>query len=159
MKKMFFLLLMLVLVLCGCANETPVLDSADFTFPMPEGYSVAYIENLSCSILRDSDCVAVGGMEVVPLTRKHLTQKSNTPILDYLQTTFHQTNDVEFIASNYNDKTFPVVAVTMRVHRDGTATMYAHYFFETEGLVYHLWLNTDLLGDSDPGDFLSAVSP
>ena len=160
MKKMISLLLMLFFVLSGCKNETPVLDTADFTFPMPEGYIVAYIEDLSCSILRESDCVSVGGMEVVPLTRKNLTQKSNTAILEYLQTSFHQTNDIEFIATNYNDKTFPVVAINMRVHReDGTATMYAHYFFETEGLVYHLWLDTDLLGDGDPGDFLSAVSP
>ena len=160
MKKIIFLVLVLVLMLCGCGNETPVLDSADFTFQMPDGYSVAYMEDFSCSILRDSDCVAVGGMEVVPLTRKNLTQKSNTAILEYLQTTFHQTNDVEFIASNYNDKTFPVVAVNMRVHReDETANMFSHYFFETDGLVYHLWVDTDLLGDGDPGDFLSAVSP
>ena len=160
MKKLTVLCLILILILSGCRNETPVLDTADFTFPMPEGYTVAYIEDLSCSILRERDCVAVGGMEVVPLTRKNLTQKSNTAILEYLQTCFHQTNNVEFIASTYNDNTFPVVAVNMRVHReDGTATMYAHYFFETHGLVYHLWLDTDLLGEGDPGDFLSAVSP
>lgn len=159
MRKCLILILGLTVVLCGCGNEPPVLDTADFNFPMPEGYTVAYIEDLNCSILRDSDCVAVGGMEVVPLTRKNLTQKSNTAILDYLQTSFHQTNDVEFIATNYNDNSFPVVVVDMRVHRDGAATMYAHYFFETDGLIYHLWLDMDLLGEGDPGDFLSAVSP
>jgi hypothetical protein len=30
---------------------------------------------------------------------------------------------------------------------------------ETGSLVYHLWLDMDVLGDGDPGDFLSSVSP
>lgn len=160
MRKLISFTLVLMLLLCGCGNETPVLEEADFTFPMPEGYCVACIEDLSCSILRDRDDAAVGGMEVVPLTRKHLTRKSNQSILEYLQGTFHQTNDVEFIAFNYNDKDFPVVAIDMRVHReDQSQNLYTHYFFETDSLIYHLWLDVDLLGDADPGDFLSAVTP
>lgn len=160
MKKIITLGLILILLLSACGNETPVLDNADFSFPMPEGYSIGYAENLSCSILRDSDCVSVGGMEVVPLTRKDLTRKGSEKILEYLQNSFHQTNNVEFIASRYNDQDFPVVAIDMRVHReDSTANLYTHYFFETDSLIYHLWLDMDVLGDGDPGDFLSSVSP
>ena len=160
MKKIIALGLILLLLLSGCGNETPVLDNADFSFPMPEGYSIGYAENLSCSILRDSDCVAVGGMEVVPLTRKDVTRKGSEKILEYLLNSFHQTNNVEFIASRYNDRDFPVAAINMRIHRDnGTSNQYTHYFFETDSLIYHLWLDMDVLGDGDPGDFLSSVSP
>lgn len=160
MRKIITLGLILLLLLSACDNETPVLDNADFSFPMPEGYSIGYAENLCCSILRDSDCVSVGGMEVVPLTRKDLTRKGSEKILEYLQNSFHQTNNVEFIASRYNDQDFPVVAIDMRVHReDSTANLYTHYFFETDSLIYHLWLDMDVLGDGDPGDFLSSVSP
>lgn len=157
MRKITFLILAVLLILCGCGNETPVLESADFSFPMPEGYSIAYVENLSCSIQRDADCVAVGGMEAVPLSGKALTEKNATGILNYLQTEFHQTNDVEFITFHWEDPT-TIVSIDMRVHHeDGSETMFSHAFFERDGLVYHLWLDTGILGEADPGDFLSSV--
>ena len=160
MKKTIALMLILILILSGCGSDTPVLDTADFSFPMPEGYSLTDTDGLGCHIRRSSDSMTVGGMEVVPLTRKDLTRKGSEKILEYLQNSFHQTNNVEFIASRYNDPDFPVVAIDMRVHRDdGTANLYIHYFFETDSLIYHLWLDMDVLGDGDPGDFLSSVSP
>ena len=160
MKKTIALMLVLILILSGCGSDTPLLDTANFSFPMPEGYSLTDTDGLGCHIRRSSDSMTVGGMEVVPLTRKDLTRKSNEKILEYLQSSFHQTNNVEFIAFRYNDQNFPVVAIDMRVHReDCTANLYTHYFFETDGLVYHLWLDTDILGDGDPGDFLSCVTP
>ena len=160
MKKTIALMLILILILSGCGSDTPLLDTADFSYPMPEGYSLTDTDGLGCHIRRSSDSMTVGGMEVVPLTRKDLTRKSNEKILEYLQSSFHQTKDVEYIASNYNDRNFPVVAINMRVHREsGIANMYTHYFFETDGLVYHLWLDTDILGDGDPRDYLGCVIP
>ena len=159
MKKTIALVLVLILILSGCGSDTPLLDTANFSFPMPEGYSLTDTDGLGCHIRRSSDSMAVGGMEVVPLTRKDLTRKSNEKILEYLQSSFHQTNNVEFIAFRYNDQNFPVVAIDMRVHReDGTANLYTHYFFETDSLIYHLWLDMDVL-DGDPGDFLSCITP
>ena len=159
MKKTIALMLVLILILSGCGSDTPLLDTANFSFPMPEGYSLTDTDGLGCHIRRSSDSMTVGGMEVVPLTRKDLTRKSNEKILEYLQSSFHQTNNVEFIAFRYNDQNFPVVAIDMRVHReDGTANLYTHYFFETDSLIYHLWLDMDVL-DGDPGDFLSCITP
>ena len=157
MKKIITLGLILLLLLSACGNETPVLDNADCSFPMPEGYSIGYAENLSCSILRDSDCVSVGGMEAVPLSGKALTEKNVTGILNYLQTQFHQTNDVEFITFHWEEPT-TIVSIDMRVHHeDGSEAMFSHFFFEQDSLVYHLWLDTDNLGEADPGDFLSSA--
>lgn len=157
MRKIILLIATMLLILCGCGNETPVLESADFSFPMPEGYSIAYVENFNCSIQRDRDCVAVGGMEAVPLSGKALTEKNATGILNYLQTQFHQTNDVEFITFHWEEPT-TIVSIDMRVHHeDGSEAMFSHFFFEQDGLVYHLWLDTDNLGEADPGDFLSSA--
>lgn len=157
MKKIITWCLILLLLLSACGNETPVLDNADFSFPMPEGYTLTDVKQISCTITRDSDGLDVGGMEVVPLTRRALTERGSKHILEYLQGTFFGTNNVEYIASRY-DGDHPIVSISMRVHWE-TQLQYTHYFFDKEGLVYHLWLDMDVLGDSDPGDFLSSVSP
>lgn len=160
MKKILAFGLMLILLLTVCDREPVLPDTAEFPFSMPDGYSVANVGALNCGILRDSDQVAVGGMEVVPLNRKDLTQKSNENILQYLQGSFHQTNNVEFIASKYSNKNFPVASINMLVHREeGVSNNYTHYFFETSELIYHLWLNADVLGEVDPKEFLSCVCP
>ena len=102
MKKSISLLLMLILVLSGCNTsaeppETVVPAPADFSFTLPEGYSIAYVEEYCCSILRDTDCIVVGGMEVTSLSRKALTEDSSDSVLYYLQNSFHKTNNVEFV--------------------------------------------------------------
>lgn len=163
MMKVLIVSLILVLVLSGCANETAipetvVPDPADFSFSLPEGYSIAYAEDFCCSIQRDEDCVAVGGIEVTSLSRKALTEEDSDSVLYYLQNSFHQTNNVEFITFHWGNGD-PIKSVNMRVHReDSTQNMFSHYFFEWDTWVYHLWLDTDILGDAQPNDFLSAVT-
>lgn len=162
MKKVLLLCLILVLLISGCGGEAPVPETvvpapADFSFSLPEGYSIANAEDFRCSILRDEDGAAVGGMEVTSLSRKALTEENSDSVLYYLQNSFHQTNNVEFITFHWGDGE-SVKSVDMRVHHeDGTQNMFSHYFFEWDTWVYHLWLDTDILGDTEPNDFLSAV--
>ena len=161
MKKSISLLLMLILVLSGCNTsaeppETVVPATADISFSLPEGYSIAYVEEYCCSILRDTDCIVVCGMEVTSLSRKALTEDSSDSVLYYLQNSFHKTNNVEFVTFHFDGE--PTKSVNMRVHwEDGTQNMFTHYFFESDTSVFHLWLNRDILGDAEPNDFLSAV--
>lgn len=161
MKKLFSLLCVLAFLLSGCDTspeppETVVPAPADFSFSLPEGYSIAYAEEYCCSIQRDADCVAVGGMEVTSLSRKALTEDGSDSVLYYLQNSFHKTNNVEFVTFHFDGE--PAKSVNMRVHReDGTQNMFTHYFFEWDTSVFHLWLDTDILGDVEPNDFLSAV--
>ena len=161
MKKLFSLLCVLAFLLSGCDTspeppETVVPAPADFSFSLPEGYSIAYAEEYCCSIQLDADCVAVGGMEMTSLSRKALTEDGSDSVLYYLQNSFHKTNNVEFVTFHFDGE--PAKSVNMRVHReDGTQNMFTHYFFEWDTSVFHLWLDTDILGDVEPNDFLSAV--
>ena len=167
MKKLFVICLLLVLVLSGCASpatgsgadyETIVPEAGDFTFELPEGYSVEDITDFSCTILRDEDAAAVGGIEVTPLTQKALTEDKAKSILLYLQNDFHQTNDVEYITSHWTEGD-PMVTVHLRKHsEDGSESMYSHIFFEQDSFVYHLWLDEDVAGEYVADEFIAAVS-
>ena len=166
MKKLFVICLLLVLVLSGCGSpaasdasyETLVPEVGDFTFALPEGYSVADIEDFACTILRDEDGAAVGGMEVTALTQNALTEDKAKSILLYLQKDFHKTNDVEYITSHWTEGD-PMVTVHLRKHgEDGSETMYSHIFFQHGSNVYHLWLDENVAGEYVADEFIAAVS-
>lgn len=154
MKKLFLLSLVLVLILCSCAEHPVAPVAGDFTFDMPKGYSTANITDLNCSIVRDEDAVVAGRIEVTVLNVKALTEKHAESIMLYLQEEFHETNNVEFVTSHWGEDN-PIVTVHLRKHEeDGTQHMYYHIFFEEDSRVYHLWVDEAVTGEDDANDFI-----
>ena len=158
MKKLLIFSLILVLALSGCAEHPVAPAAGDFTFDLPEGYSIAEITDLNCSILRDADSAVCGGIEVTTLSPKSLTEKHAKSIMQHLQEEFHKTNNIEFITSHWGDE-HPVVTVHLRKHEDdGSQKMYYHFFFEKDSRVYHLWVDEDVAGEDDANDFICVTN-
>ena len=158
MKKLFIFPLILVLVLSGCAEHPVAPAAVDFTFDLPEGYSIAEITDLNCTILRDADGAVCGGIEVTTLSPKSLTEKHAKSIMQHLQEEFHKTNNIEFITSHCGEE-HPAVTVHLRKHEDdGSQKMYYHIFFEKESRVYHLWVDEDVAGEDDANDFICVTN-
>lgn len=154
MKKLLILCLLLTVLLCGCAEHPVAPVAGDFTFDLPEGYSIANITDKYCSIVTDMEEAVAGGIEVTVLNVKALTEKHAKKIMQHLQEEFHKTNNVEFITSHWGDDD-PIVTVHLRKHEDdGTQRMYYHIFFEEDSRVYHLWVDEDVTGEDNANDFI-----
>ena len=156
MKKCIVFMLFLAL-LTGCAGRTSVPDVGDFTFDLPEGYSVSDVADVNCVILRDADGVTVGGAEITELKCKDVTGKKTDNIMQYLHNQFHMTNNTEYIAFHWGQK-HKIVAVDLKKYTDdGLESKFTHFFFERYDLVYHLWLDADQV-DPETVDLFRAVT-
>lgn len=153
------LILVVTILLAGCAKSAP--QKADVSFPLPEGYAIADETGESCSIVREETGEAVGGFELTELRRKDLKDKNFKNILRYLQNEFHKTNNVEFMAMHGEDEKGPFVVVTMTRHSDDSDEQrhFNHTFFEHGSMVYHLWLDCDLLDEEETHEITSTVFP
>ena len=157
MKKLLISCVLLLVTLCGCSEPPYSSAVGDFTFFPPAGYSITDISDLNCVIVRDSDSVVVGGIELTALKRKALTEDHTTSIMRYLQEEFHQTNNVEYITSHWGSQN-PLVTVHLRKYeQDDTQSMYTHIFYRRDSWVYHLWLKEDIAGEEASGVFLEVL--
>lgn len=65
--KAVFIGCLLLILLSGCSGGKTAPPRGDFAFDLPEGYSVSDVTDESCSIVREQDGVAVGGIEATGL--------------------------------------------------------------------------------------------
>lgn len=147
---------LLLVLLTGCSGKDAEAKQADFSFNTPEGYSLSDVTDESCNIVSDEDGAVIGGIEATNLKTKLLTDDSTTEIMTYLQNEFHETNNVEFIALHGgDDKPFVTINLTKIADDTGEKSHFRHIFFEKDGMVYHLWLDTDVV-DSEAADEIAA---
>ena len=150
MKKIisFVIVLILVLSISACGNETIPVTKGDFSFTLPDGYSVKELTATDCAFIRDEDGTRIGGAEVTPLRKRNLCNKGITKIMKYLQEEFHKTNNVEFF-SFAGDGDNPYVNISLQ--RPDETNQYkrhfSHLFFFKDDAVYHVWLDTDVIDE------------
>ena len=151
------LLALLLVLLAGCSGKAAEVKQADFSFNLPEGYSLSDVTDESCNIVSDEGDAIIGGITVTSLKPKLLSnENSTTEIMTYLQNEFHKTNNVEFIAF-YSGSGSPFVSINLTKNADDTGekSHFQHIFFEKDGIVYHLWLDMDVV-DPEAADEISA---
>ena len=156
MKRLLVFCLLLIM-LAGCSN--PPYDSAvgDFSFYLPEGYSIEDVSDLNCAIIREDNSAVVGGIELTALKRRSLISDRDNSIILYLQDQFHKTRNMEYILQQWNVST-PLITLHLRKYEDeDTQTMFSHIFFLKEDWVYHLWLKEDIAGEEAVSQFLEVL--
>ena len=156
-KLACILFALLLVLLTGCSGNAAEAKQADFSFNTPEGYSLSDVTDESCNIVSDEDNAIIGGITVTNLKPKLLSnENSTTEIMTYLQNEFHKTNNVEFIAL-YGGKEKPSVTINLTKIADDTGekSHFQYIFFEKGGIVYHLWLDMDVV-DPEAADEISA---
>ncbi len=155
MRKMITLVLSALLlsaIISGCGSKMP--EKGDFSFDLPEGFSVSDVTDQNCSIVHDEDGTAVGGIELTQLKRRDLKDSDTINAMKYVQHEFHKTNDIEFFASNWGDK-HPIITINLTKYEDDSEEKhdFSHIFFENEkdSGVYHMWFDLAVI-DSDIAD-------
>ena len=144
MKRFIILGLCLLLFLTGCSTMQ-IPDTGDFYFDLPDGYILADITAKSCSIIRTEEEMTIGGMELTALSTKDLNGKNTQNIVNYLMGDFHQTYNVEYLASHWGKKQKIVVVHLDKPSDSGHEEHFSHIFFKKDSEVYHLWLDLNIV--------------
>ena len=156
MKKCIVFLL-LALLLTGCAGHSAVPDIGDFNLELPEGYAVADVADLDCKIVCSNDGAVVGGMEYTNLKHKDVYGKKTDNIMRYLQEEFHQTYNVEYMATHWGNKNKIVSVNLEKQMEDGQEQLFTHIFFERYQVVYHMWLNAEMVDSETVSRFQAST--
>ena len=156
MKKCIVFLL-LALLLTGCASHSAVPDIGDFNLELPEGYAVADVADLDCKIVCSNDGAVVGGMEYTNLKHKDVYGKKTDNIMRYLQEEFHQTYNVEYMATHWGNKNKIVSVNLEKQTEDGQEQLFTHIFFERYQVVYHMWLNAEMVDSETVSGFQAST--
>lgn len=153
MQKVFAFVLFSALLLTGCSSVRTASGIGDFSFFLPAGYSLADITERNCSIVWDEEAVHIGGFELTALSRKDVTGKRSDNVMQYLMDSFHDTKNIEYIATHWGD-TQKILSVTLKKHtEEGDEELYTHIFFEKEDGIYHLWLDKNIVSDETESQF------
>ena len=156
MKKCIVFLL-LALLLTGCASHSAVPDLGDFNLELPEGYAVADVADLDCKIVCSNDGAVVGGMEYTNLKHKDVYGKKTDNIMRYLQEEFHQTYNVEYMATHWGNKNKIVSVNLEKQTEDGQEQLFTHIFFERYQVVYHMWLDAEMVDSETVSRFQAST--
>ena len=156
MKKCIVFLL-LALLLTGCASHSAVPDIGDFNLELPEGYAVADVADLDCKIVCSNDGAVVGGMEYTNLKHKDVYGKKTDNIMRYLQEEFHQSYNVEYMATHWGNKNKIVTVNLEKQMEDGQEQLFTHIFFERYQVVYHMWLNAEMVDSETVSRFQTST--
>ena len=157
MKKHFIFALLVGLLLTGCGSRSSVPDVGDFSLELPAGYAVADVADLDCTIIRLSDDAAVGGMEYTELKHKDVYGKKTDNIMLYLQDVFHKTYNVEYMASHWGNKNKIVSVNLEKQTEDGQEQPFTHIFFERYQVVYHMWLDAEMVDSETASGFQAST--
>ena len=149
MKRFCVVVSLLAIILftcCSCSSEDTISEMGDFSFELPEGYSVANMLENSRSLVYDKDSITVGGIEITQMRKRDLSDKGITKIMTYLQEELHKTNNVEFVAFVGGGEN-PYIGITLTKNSDmyEIKRCFHHIFFEKGSLVYHAWFDEDVI--------------
>ena len=157
MKRYIIFVLLVALLLTGCAGHSAVPDVGDFNLELPGGYAVADVADLDCKILRSDDGMTVGGMEYTELKHKDVYGKKTDNIMLYLQDVFHKTYNVEYMATHWGNKNKIVSVNLEKQTEDGQEQLFTHIFFERYQVIYHMWLDADEIDSDTVKKFIAAT--
>ena len=75
----------------------------------------------------------------------------------YLQEEFHQTYNVEYMASHWGNKNKIVSVNLEKQTEDGQEQLFTHIFFERYQVVYHMWLDAEMVDSETVSRFQAST--
>lgn len=149
MKKLTALIL-LALLLAGCAAEGHEPATPDFAITLPEGYSLSPLSQTECAILRDGE--TVGGLRLTELG-SDLEKVEDDLLYRYIDSLAPAPLMAEFMAMYWDQEDLCYIGVTLKITdpEANTVQNHSHYLFLRSGGIYDLWLDDAIL-DEDAQD-------
>lgn len=174
--KLTATILILCLLLTGCGASTVAADptgnptlpasepqaaaQADFSFSLPDGYTIANATEDSCDIVKDG--TSVGGFVRTGLGASAVTDPDSDVYLPYLETFVPEGLVYDYMAGHAEENPTLIDVALILVDPDTRESHeYMHYLFIHGDECYDLWLDSELVDSKDRCDILvtSGVDP
>lgn len=133
-----------MILVAGCGAKKEVSDvTPDFSFDLPEGYSIANISDTQCDILCGE--VKIGEIVFTTLNPSDIEDTGDKELHLYLNTYGPSPLICEYISMFWESH----ISVTMKITDPSTNAVEnsQHHIFERKKAVYDLWINTDIIDD------------
>lgn len=149
---LIFLIALLSVILSGCHGEESAPEKGDFSYDLPEGFTISDVTEKDCAIV-DSDGVTVGGMILTDLKAKDLTDADSVAMPQYLEKIAEGS---EYFSWTGGDAQHPVHYLTQYFTDPKTQVKREYYriFFVKDSGVYDLWFDLERVDENAISGFL-----
>ena len=152
--KWILAVLMLTLALSGCGSREKVPQVGDFSFELPEGFTISDVTDMSCTVL-DGEGTVVSTIRLTDITPSQLWDDDGA-LPRYLNKVAY---GCEFFGWKGGDEAHPLHYITLYFSDPNTLERRESYrvLFVKDGGVYDMWLDREKL-DADTVTAFEAVA-
>lgn len=149
---LIFLILLLSVMISGCHKEDSAPEKGDFSYDLPEGFTISDVTEKDCAIV-SSDGVTVGGMILTDLKGKDLTGTDRVAMSQYLE---NIAEGSEYFSWTGGDDAHPIWYLTQSFTDPDSQEKREYYrvFFVKDSGVYDLWFDMERIDEDIISEFL-----
>ena len=155
MAKWILVFLMLALVVSGCGSREAVPEVGDFSFDLPEGFTISDVTDTSCTVL-DGEGAVVSTIRLTDITPSQLWDDDDGALPRYLNKVAY---GCEYFGWKGGDEAHPMYYITLYFGDPDTLERRESYrvLFVKNGGVYDMWLDKKNL-DEDTVTAFEAIA-
>ena len=148
-------ILMLALVISGCGARDQVPQVGDFSFELPEGFTISDVTDMTCTV-RDGEGTVVSTIRLTDITPSQLWDDDDGALPRYLNKVAY---GCEYFGWKGGDEAHPLHYITLYFPDPDTLERRESYrvLFVKDGGVYDMWLDRKKL-DADTITAFEAVA-
>lgn len=153
--NMILAILMLALVITGCGAREQVPQVGDFSFELPDGFTISNVTDTSCAVL-DAEGTVVSTIRLTDITPSQLWDDDDAALPRYLNKVAY---GCEYFGWKGGDEAHPLHYITLYFNDPNTLERREGYrvLFVKDGGVYDMWLDREKL-DADTITAFEAVA-
>ena len=147
MRKVNLILVFLVLamVISGCGSREEIPEVGDFSFELPEGFTISDVTDMTCTVL-DGEGTVVSTIRLTDITPSQLWDDDDSALPRYLNKVAY---GCEFFGWKGGDEAHPLHYITLYFSDPNTLQRREGYriLFVKDGGVYDMWLDREKLAE------------
>lgn len=152
--KLILVFLVLAMVISGCTSREKAPEAGDFSFELPEGFTISNVTDMTCTVL-DGEGTVVSTIRLTDITPSQLWDDDGA-LPRYLNKVAY---GCEYFGWKGGDEAHPLHYITLYFPDPDTLERRESYrvLFVKDGGVYDMWLDKEKL-DADTITAFEAVA-
>lgn len=153
--KLILVFLVLAMVFSGCTSREKAPEAGDFSFELPEGFTISDVTDMTCTV-RDGEGTVVSTIRLTDITPSQLWDDDDGALPRYLNKVAY---GCEYFGWTGGDEAHPLHYITLYFPDPDTLERRESYrvLFVKDGGVYDMWLDKEKL-DADTITAFEAVA-